>query len=138
MLWGSSQPLPTGMLLESRGQGSGHRMGSKKRFPKGKADVSPSHMLLNATQPGATISVTVNDFHYFSLLLEFNVVQIKWGLYGLHAALLYPCLSLTPLPESYTPKEMGRERGSLKVMLSRDYRVNFTPPFSETKLDLPS
>lgn len=74
MLRRSSQPLPTRMLLERRGQDSGHQMGSKKRFPEGKADISPSHMLLNATQRGAAVSVTVNDFHYFSLRLEFNVV----------------------------------------------------------------
>lgn len=94
---GSSQPLPTGMLLERRGQDSGHQMGSNKRFPKGKPDNSPSHMLLDATQPAATVSVVVNGSHYFSLLLEFNVVQIKWGLYSLHGALLYPPLGLTHL-----------------------------------------
>lgn len=49
-------------------------MGSKKRFPKGKADISPSRTLLNAAQPGAAVSVTVNDFRYFSFPLEFKVV----------------------------------------------------------------
>ena len=121
-LWGSSQPLPTGTLLKRRGQEPGHQMGCKKRFPRGKADISPSHMLLSATRPGAAVSVTVTDFHYFSLLLEFNVVRKKWGLYTLHGPLLCPPLGLVHLS-----KWEGDIPGAV---LSRDYRVNFTPPFS--------
>lgn len=42
--------------------------------------------------PETAVSVTVHDFHYFSLWLEFNVVQIKPGLYSLHNTLLYSLL----------------------------------------------
>lgn len=97
VLRGSSQTVLTGMLLERRGQYSGHQMGSMKRFPKGKADICPSHMLVDASQPGLAVSVTVNNFHCFSHLLEFNVVQIKRWVYSHHGALCCPLLGLTYL-----------------------------------------